>query len=234
MACHDQDVTLLSFWPSPFSMRVKLALLLKGIEHEDLPQDLGNKSKLLLESNPVHKKVPVLIHKGKPIAESAIIVHYIDEVWPGTSPLLPQDAFLRAQHRFWTDFFEKKISDSLDRFIRSNGAAVNEEFIQDCLLLEGALAELGDEEEGPFFGGASMSFLDVMLAPSAVWIPALEQVMGLKPTSQEQCPRLHKLFGAVTEHPSAKVALPQIEKLKEFTQARLVSDHHVWIAKASP
>ncbi|XP_024540449.1 glutathione S-transferase U19 [Selaginella moellendorffii] len=175
-------------------------LHVQGIEHEDLPQDLGNKSKLLLESNPVHKKVPVLIHKGKPIAESAIIVHYIDEVWPGTSPLLPQDAFLRAQHRFWTDFFDKK-------------------FIQDCLLLEGALAELGDEEEGPFFGGASMSFLE----PSTVWIPALEQVVGLKPASQEQCPRLHKLFGAVTEHPSAKVALPQIEKLKEFTQARLVS-----------
>ncbi|EFJ19196.1 hypothetical protein SELMODRAFT_111434, partial [Selaginella moellendorffii] len=198
---------------------VKLALLLKGIEHEDLPQDLGNKSKLLLESNPVHKKVPVLIHKGKPIAESAIIVHYIDEVWPGTSPLLPQDAFLRAQHRFWTDFFDKKAKGASMGHSGSVDEVLNEEFIQDCLLLEGALAELGDEEEGPFFGGASMSFLE----PSTVWIPALEQVVGLKPASQEQCPRLHKLFGAVTEHPSAKVALPQIEKLKEFTQARLVS-----------
>ncbi|XP_024515094.1 glutathione S-transferase U19 [Selaginella moellendorffii] len=108
MASHDQDVTLLTFWPSPFSIRAKLALLFKGIDHEDLPQDMDNKSNILLESNPVHKKVPVLIHNGKPIAESVIIVHYIDEVWPGKSPLLPQDAFLRAQHRFWTDFIEKK------------------------------------------------------------------------------------------------------------------------------
>ncbi|XP_024540582.1 glutathione S-transferase U19 isoform X2 [Selaginella moellendorffii] len=222
MASHGQDVTLLTVWASPFSMRAKLALLLKGIEHEDLPQDLGNKSKLLLESNPVHKKIPVLIHKGKPVPESVIIVQYIDEVWPETSPLLPQDAFLRAKHRFWTDFIDKKIFDSLARFMRSSdgGAAVNEEFIQNCMLLEGALAELGSEEDGPFFGGASMSFLDVMLAPYSVLIPGVEQVMGLKPASPEQCPRLHKLFGAVAEHPSAKAALPQIEKLKEFIQAR--------------
>ncbi|EFJ36374.1 hypothetical protein SELMODRAFT_78973 [Selaginella moellendorffii] len=221
MASRDQEVTLLSAWPSPYSMRVKLALALKGIEHEDLPQDLGNKSKILLESNPVHKKIPVLIHKGKPILESAIIVHYIDEVWPETSPLLPQDAFLRAQHRFWSDFIDKKLADSWIRFLRSNDdAAVNEEFNQNCLLIEGALAELGSEEEGPFFGGASMSFLDVLLAPYAVWIPGVEQVMSLKPA---KCPRFHKLLAAVSEHPSAKAALPQVEKLKEFIRVRFAS-----------
>ncbi|EFJ19197.1 hypothetical protein SELMODRAFT_111186 [Selaginella moellendorffii] len=218
MASSDQDVTLLSFWASPFSMRAKLALLLKGIEHEDLPQDLGNKSKILLESNPVHKKVPVLIHKGKPIAESAIIVHYIDEVWPGTSPLLPKDAFLRAEHRFWTDFIDKKLLDCLMRFMR--GDAKNEEFIENCELLEGAFTKLGNEEEGPFFGGARMSFLDVMLAPYAVWIPGIVGVMGLKPANQEQCPRLHNFFQAVLAHPAAKLALPTVEALKEFLVAR--------------
>ncbi|EFJ13586.1 hypothetical protein SELMODRAFT_122091 [Selaginella moellendorffii] len=218
MASSDQDVTLLSSWASPFSMRAKLALLLKGIEHEDLPQDLGNKSKILLESNPVHKKVPVLIHKGKPIAESAIIVHYIDEVWPGTSPLLPKDAFLRAEHRFWTDFIDKKLLDCLMRFMR--GDAKNEEFIENCELLEGAFTKLGNEEEGPFFGGVRMSFLDVMLAPYAVWIPGIAGVMGLKPASQEQCPRLHNFFQAVLAHPAAKLALPTVEALKEFLVAR--------------
>ncbi|EFJ19192.1 hypothetical protein SELMODRAFT_111351, partial [Selaginella moellendorffii] len=218
-------VTLLTFWPSPFSMRAKLALLLKGTEHEDLPEDLGNKSKILLESNPVHKKVPVLIHKGKPIAESAIIVHYIDEVWPGTSPLLPKDAFLRAEHRFWSDFIDKKLLDCLMRFVRGNDKdAANEEFIANCVLLEGALTKLGSEQEGPFFGGASFSFLDVMLAPFAVWIPGIVGVMGLKQASEEQCPRLHKFFEAVSEHPAAKGALPPVEKLKEFIQVRFAGN----------
>ncbi|EFJ13582.1 hypothetical protein SELMODRAFT_234791 [Selaginella moellendorffii] len=213
-----EGVTLLSSRVSHFSLRVKIALLLKGIEHDDLPQDLRNKGQLLLESNPIHKKVPVLIHNGKPIVESVIIVQYIDEVWRGESPLLPPDASLRAEYRFWTDFIDKKLLDCLMRFMR--GDAKNEEFIENCELLEGAFTKLGNEEEGPFFGGARMSFLDVMLAPYAVWIPGIVGVMGLKPASQEQCPRLHNFFQSVLAHPAAKLALPTVEALKEFLVAR--------------
>ncbi|KAB5521730.1 hypothetical protein DKX38_026049 [Salix brachista] len=55
---------------------------------------------MLLEMNPVYKKVPVLIHNGKLICESLIVVQYIDEVWNNKSPLLPSDPYQRAQSRF--------------------------------------------------------------------------------------------------------------------------------------
>ncbi|MCQ8205931.1 glutathione S-transferase N-terminal domain-containing protein, partial [Vibrio parahaemolyticus] len=71
--------------------RVVVALKLKGVEHEMLQETVGKKSELLLRSNPVHKKIPVLLHHGKPIAESLIIVEYIDEVWPASNgaPSIP-------------------------------------------------------------------------------------------------------------------------------------------------
>ena len=105
------DVVLLDFWASVFGVRVRIALAEKGIQYEYKEENLSNKSQLLLEMNPVHKKIPVLIHHGKPISESNIIVQYIDEAWPDNSPpLLPSDPYLRAQARFWADFVDKKVS----------------------------------------------------------------------------------------------------------------------------
>ena len=104
------EIILLDFWPSMFGMRVRIALAEKGIEYERREEDLlRNKSPLLLETNPVHKKIPVLIHNGKPISESLIIVEYIDEVWERESPLLPSDPYQRAQAKFWADYIDKKV-----------------------------------------------------------------------------------------------------------------------------
>jgi len=103
------EVVLLDFWSSMFGMRVRIALAEKGIKYESKEVHLRNKSDLLLKMNPVHKKVPVLIHNGKPVCESLIIVQYIDEVWNDKSPLLPSDPYQRAHARFWADFVDQKV-----------------------------------------------------------------------------------------------------------------------------
>jgi glutathione S-transferase len=104
------DVKLLSFWASPPALRVRLALSIKGVNHEYVEEDLRNKSELLLQSNPVHKKVPVLIHGGKPVCESSIILQYIDEILAGVGPsLLPEDPHDRAMARFWASYINEKV-----------------------------------------------------------------------------------------------------------------------------
>ena len=109
MASSDHMV-LLDFLGSPFGMRVRLALAAKGIEYQIEEEDLTqSKSSLLLKVNPVHKKIPVLIHNGKPICESLIIVAYIDEVWKDRCPLLLADPYQRAKAKFWADFIDKMV-----------------------------------------------------------------------------------------------------------------------------
>jgi glutathione S-transferase len=103
------EVVLLNFYGSLFGMRVSVALAEKGVKYQNREEDLGNKSQLLLQTNPVYKKIPVLIHNGKPVSESLIIVQYIDEVWKDKATLLPSDPYQRAQARFWADYIEKKV-----------------------------------------------------------------------------------------------------------------------------
>lgn len=111
-------VILLDMYASGFGMRARVALAEKGVEYlyEHREEDLSNKSQLLLQMNPVHNKIPVLIHNGKPICESLIIVQYIDEVWNDRgSPLLPSDPYQRAQARLWADYIDKKVTNSSNR-----------------------------------------------------------------------------------------------------------------------
>lgn len=113
----NEEVILLDFWPSMFGMRLRIALAEKEIKYEYKEEDLRNKSPLLLQMNPIHKKIPVLIHNGKPICESIIAVEYIEEVWKDKAPsLLPSDPYDRAQARFWADYIDKKVKSLPFRF----------------------------------------------------------------------------------------------------------------------
>lgn len=106
-----EEVILLNFWPSMFGMRTMIALKEKEVKYEHREEDLiNNKSALLLEMNPIYKKIPVLIHNGKPVCESVIQVQYIDEIWSDKNPLLPKDPYQRAQALFWADFIDKKVT----------------------------------------------------------------------------------------------------------------------------
>jgi glutathione S-transferase len=100
---------LLGSWASSYTHRVQLALRLKGLEFEYAEEDLGNKSEELLRLNPVHKKVPVLVHGSRALPESVVILQYLEDAWPETRPLLPADAFDRALARFWCHFADDKV-----------------------------------------------------------------------------------------------------------------------------
>ncbi|XP_038970474.1 glutathione S-transferase U24-like [Phoenix dactylifera] len=207
----DDEVVLLDFWTSPYALRVRIALAEKGVAYQHKEENLWDKSPLLLNSNPVHKKIPVLIHNGKPVAESLIILQYIDEVWSDRCPLLPKDPQQRANVRFWADFFEKKIDASGSMTWRVKGeaqVAAKNEFIAQLKLLEEELAE------NPFFGGETFGYMDIVFISFASWFYSYEKSANF--SIEEECPRLMAWKKRCMERESVLKHLPEPEKIYEY------------------
>ncbi|VVA16405.1 PREDICTED: glutathione [Prunus dulcis] len=207
----EDKLVLLDFWPSSYGMRVRIALAEKGIKYEAREENLADKSPLLLEMNPLHKMIPVLIHNGKPISESLLLLQYIDEVWHHTSPLLPSDPYQRSQARFWADYIDKKIYSLGKRVWKEKGEkqeATKKEFMEGLRTIEG---ELGDK---PYFGGEDFGFVDVVLVPLTSWFYSFEVCGNF--SIEAECPKLVGWARRCMERDSVSKSLPHPQKIYAF------------------
>ncbi|KAL2331167.1 hypothetical protein Fmac_018748 [Flemingia macrophylla] len=222
----EDEVVLLDIWPSPFGARVRIALAEKGIKYDSKEEDLSSKNPLLLQMNPVHKKIPVLIHNGKPICDSLSIVKYIEDVWNDRNPLLPSDPYQRAQARFWADYVEKKRAqarfwaDYVEKKIfelwskvwtskREEQEVAEKEFIETLKLLED---QLGDKT---YFGGDNLGFVDIALVPYYSWFKAYETFGNLN--IESECPQFNAWVKRCLQKESVSKSLPDQHKVYEFS-----------------
>ncbi|WRX19052.1 Glutathione S-transferase, partial [Theobroma cacao] len=161
----ENKVILHGVWASPFSKRVELALKLKGIPFEYVEEDLQNKSPQLLRCNRVHKKIPVLVHNGKPIAESLVILEYTDETWKNSPRLLPKDPYKRAKVRFWTSFVQQQLFDTMFTVTKTEGEAQRKavkEVSEKLQVLEEGIKELFPNGN-PCIDSQNIGLLDIVI-----------------------------------------------------------------------
>ncbi|KAF2320203.1 hypothetical protein GH714_025870 [Hevea brasiliensis] len=117
--------------------------------------------------NPVHKKVPVLLHNEKPICESLVVLEYVDETWK-QFPLLPQDPYERAKARFWAKFGDDKVFQSIVYGILLKQGKEQEEEIPKAME---NLEYLEEELKGKkFFGGEKIGLVDLALGWLAYYL----------------------------------------------------------------
>ncbi len=92
------------------SVKVRVALAEKGLAFDGEVLDLqrGDQHRPDYAKLNPNEVVPTLVHDGKVVIESTLILEYLDEAFP-EPPLMPVDPFARAQARL----FMKKIDDGL-------------------------------------------------------------------------------------------------------------------------
>ncbi|XP_020205685.1 glutathione transferase GST 23 [Cajanus cajan] len=205
----NEDVKLFNFWVSPFGKRVEWALKLKDVKYDYVEEDIFNKSNLLLQLNPVHKKVPVLVHAHKPIAESLIIVEYIDETWKHY-PLLPRHPHHKAHARFWATTVEQKLGKA-GWVAMSRSGEEQEKALKEA---NDIIEKIEEEIKGKkYFGGENIGYLDVALGWIAYLVPVWEEVGSMKMIEPLKFPGITSWMTNFLSHPVIKDTLPPRDKM---------------------
>ncbi|KAF8398199.1 hypothetical protein HHK36_017125 [Tetracentron sinense] len=101
-----------------------------------------------------------MIHAGKSILESLIILEFIEETWKD-NPILPEDPYKRTHARFWAKFADDKFLEAMRTAFDTIGddqAKAVESAAKDLKSLEG-------EIQGKFYGEEKIG-LDCLLCGS--------------------------------------------------------------------
>ncbi|KAK8657684.1 hypothetical protein V6N13_035911 [Hibiscus sabdariffa] len=207
-------VRLHGTWRSPYAKRVELALKLKGIAFEYVEEDLNNKSPSLIQFNPVYKKVPVLVHNGKPIAESLCIIEYIDETWKIGPQLLPQDPYRRAKVRFWASFIHQQLYETMLTVMKTAGEAQEKainQVLEKLQVLEEGMQEFYPNEV-PSITAQNMGILEILICCLLGPYKLQEQVLGIQIINPETTPRIFSWLTAINQVPLVKKSAPAEQK----------------------
>ncbi|XP_040384392.1 probable glutathione S-transferase BZ2 [Oryza brachyantha] len=221
-----EGVRLLGGKLSPFTLRARMALALRGVEYELVEEQFHpRKSDRLLAANPVYGKIPVLLlPDGRAICESAVIVQYVDEAWGAAGGgILPVDPYERAMHRFWTVYIDDKFWPALDAISLAPtpearaAAATNARAA--LKLLEEAFTARSDG--GAFFSGrgaASPGLLDVALGCFLPALWACERLNGLSLLDASTTPLLCGWSERFAATAAARAVMPETEEVVAFTR----------------
>lgn len=94
------------------AQKVRIVLAEKGLEYREhlmtLRGDQFDEKYMKLNPNAV---VPTLLHDGRPVIESSVILYYLDEAFPAP-PLMPKDLHLRARVRQFNKLIDEYVHNS--------------------------------------------------------------------------------------------------------------------------
>jgi RNA polymerase-associated protein len=176
----------------PYCARVRLVLAEKGVPHETVVVDLGDRPAWIYEKNATGR-VPVLEEDAFVLPESDVICEYLEERYP-EPPLLPADPAERALARLAIFRFDDRLGDDYYALRRGEEGAADR--------LDARLADLDAELEArPYLTGREFGLADVAYLP---WVLRARERLGV---SLEPFPALSAWVERCLERPSVAAEL---------------------------
>jgi glutathione S-transferase len=151
----------------PYAARVRIVLAEKGVEVDVVEIDLSDRPDWLYEKNP-KGRVPVLEEDDRPLAESAVLMEFLEERYPEPA-LLPPDPADRAAVRLLI-FRADELTDPYYALRRGEDGAP-ERFDAALGRLDGLLGEQ------PYLSGAEYGLADIALVP---WVLRARDMLGVE------------------------------------------------------
>ena len=166
------SIRLYSYWRSSAAYRVRIALNLKGLDHEIVsvslaPGDAEHRGAAYRAKNP-QMLVPFLEDGDLGIAQSMAILEYLEEAYPGVR-LLPQSEPGRSQVRAFCNLIACDIHPLNNLRVMNY---IKAEFGKDPLdswyahwIHEGFRAAEALASDGPYVFGSELTLADACLVP---------------------------------------------------------------------
>jgi glutathione S-transferase len=151
----------------PYAARVRIVLAEKGVEVDVVEIDLSDRPDWLYEKNP-KGRVPVLEEDDRPLAESAVLMEFLEERYPEPA-LLPSDPADRAAVRLLI-FRADELTDPYYALRRGEDGARGQ-FDAALGRLDGLLGEQ------PYLSGAEYGLADIALVP---WVLRAREMLGVE------------------------------------------------------
>jgi len=157
-------VKLCGFHLSNYHNKVRVALLERGIPFEEDATCSPSQEKEWLARSPLGK-VPILeLDDGRRLAESEVILEYLEDVYP-EKPLLPKDPYERTKVRELVTFIElhlelvaRRLYPSL--FFGAGAASEETKKAVEKGLLKGVRALKGLAKFSPYIAGSELTLAD--------------------------------------------------------------------------
>ncbi|AFM13601.1 glutathione S-transferase family protein [Turneriella parva] len=209
---------------SNYYNRVKMALRIKGLEFEEVKAGPA-KDEAYLRVNPLGV-IPTLEIDGVYFAETHPMLEYLEEKYPGTTRLLPQEAADRHRVRQLVNYIDIHIDKPI-RIVRdfhtldsSTPPALKEIILRELKLAVGSINRAA--RFAPYIAGNEISFADCAAYCTIPWFALLaERHLGENPLADIRGFAEYKAFldqnpDFAELHKTAEKQIKVIERAKKF------------------